>query len=392
MKITRRDFLKGTATTLFLAGFNLPVFASSNKKKNLVVIMLRGGMDGLTAVPIIGDKDFEKRRKDIVIENTIKLNSDFALHPRLSGFHEAWTENTGTIVHATSIPYTQRSHFEGQNLMESGGRIAYQEKTGWVGRAMKIANLKGDGLALSLPMPLLLRGVPKNNNYYPADGQLPDDETLELLRSVYHERSEEELIDMMNFIKKRKTEDMMSVNNYSSNSNKRNNNNLARQAAKALMQNNGPRVAVFEVNGFDTHAAQGGVDGSHTKCLVEMDEIIKTLKVYLEDTYKDTLILTVTEFGRTIAQNGGNGTEHGYGTAIFMAGGLLKKSQVYTDWPGLKSKELYQGRDLNATTDARSVYASAMSTVFDLDFKRIQKEVFWGEDLQNLSDKLFKSS
>ena len=391
MKITRRDFLKGTATTLFLAGFNLPVFASSNKKKNLVVIMLRGGMDGLTAVPIIGDKDFEKRRKDIVIENTIKLNSDFALHPRLSGFHEAWTENTGTIVHATSIPYTQRSHFEGQNLMESGGRIAYQEKTGWVGRAMKIANLKGDGLALSLPMPLLLRGVPKNNNYYPADGQLPDDETLELLRSVYHERSEEELIDMMNFIKKRKTEDMMSVNNYSSNSNKRNNNNLARQAAKALMQNNGPRVAVFEVNGFDTHAAQGGVDGTHTKCLVEMDEIIKTLKVYLEDTYKDTLILTVTEFGRTIAQNGGNGTEHGYGTAIFMAGGLLKKSQVYTDWPGLKSKELYQGRDLNATTDARSVYASAMSTVFDLDFKRIQKEVFWGEDLQNLSDKLFRT-
>ena len=392
MKITRRDFLKGTATTLFLAGFNLPVFASSNKKKNLVVIMLRGGMDGLTAVPIIGDKDFEKRRKDIVIENTIKLNSDFALHPRLSGFHEAWTENTGTIVHATSIPYTQRSHFEGQNLMESGGRIAYQEKTGWVGRAMKIANLKGDGLALSLPMPLLLRGVPKNNNYYPADGQLPDDETLELLRSVYHERSEEELIDMLNFIKKRKTEDMMSVNNYSSNSNKRNNNNLARQAAKALMQNNGPRVAVFEVNGFDTHAAQGGVDGTHTKCLVEMDEIIKTLKVYLEDTYKETLILTVTEFGRTIAQNGGNGTEHGYGTAIFMAGGLLKKSQVYTDWPGLKSKELYQGRDLNATTDARSVYASAMSTVFDLDFKRIQKEVFWGEDLQNLSDKLFRTS
>ena len=392
MKITRRDFLKGTATTLFLAGFNLPVFASSNKKKNLVVIMLRGGMDGLTAVPIIGDKDFEKRRKDIVIENTIKLNSDFALHPRLSGFHEAWTENTGTIVHATSIPYTQRSHFEGQNLMESGGRIAYQEKTGWVGRAMKIANLKGDGLALSLPMPLLLRGVPKNNNYYPADGQLPDDETLELLRSVYHERSEEELIDMMNFIKKRKTEDMMSVNNYSSNSNKRNNNNLARQAAKALMQNNGPRVAVFEVNGFDTHAAQGGVDGTHTKCLVEMDEIIKTLKVYLEDTYKETLILTVTEFGRTIAQNGGNGTEHGYGTAIFMAGGLLKKSQVYTDWPGVKSKELYQGRDLNATTDARSVYASAMSTVFDLDFKRIQKEVFWGEDLQNLSDKLFRTS
>ena len=105
----------------------------------------------------------------------------------------------------------------------------------------------------------------------------------------------------------------------------------------------------------------------------------------------NSIILTVTEFGRTIKQNGGNGTEHGYGTAVFLAGGLVKKSQVHTDWPGLKRKELFDGRDLNATIDARSVYASAMSTVFELDFKRIQKEVFFGDQLQNLSDKLFKA-
>ena len=388
MKISRRDFLKGTATTLFLAGFNLPALASSSKKKNLVVIMLRGGMDGLCAVPVIGDKNFEKRRKSILIENTIKLNSDFALHPRLIGFNKCWNDNTGSIVHATSIPYTQRSHFEGQNLMESGGRTPYQEKTGWVGRAMKLANLQGDGLALSLPMPLLLRGIPKNNNYFPADGKLPRKDTLDLLRSVYADSSEDELLEMMNFIKKRKDEQMMGG---TGNWDKRKNRNLAKQAAVYLRKSDGPRVAVFEVNGFDTHAAQGGVDGTHTKCLVEMDDIIKNLKENLKEAYKDTLILTVTEFGRTIKQNGGNGTEHGYGTAIFMAGGLLKKSQVHTDWPGLKRKEMYEGRDLNATIDARSVYASAMSTVFDLDFKRIQKDVFWGEDLQNLSDKLFKA-
>jgi len=388
MKISRRDFLKGSATTLFLAGFNLPALASSSKKKNLVVIMLRGGMDGLCAVPIIGDKNFEKRRKNILIENTIKLNSDFALHPRLIGFNKCWNDNTGSIVHATSIPYTRRSHFEGQNLMESGGRVAYQEKTGWVGRAMKLAKLQGDGLALSLPMPLLLRGIPKNNNYFPVDGKLPQKDTLDLLKSVYAESSEDELLEMMDFIKKRKDEQMMSgYGGYD----KRKNNNLAKQAAVYLRKANGPRVAVFEVNGFDTHAAQGGVDGTHTKCLVEMDDIIKNLKTNLKEAYKDTIILTVTEFGRTVKQNGGNGTEHGYGTAIFMAGGLIKKSQVYTDWPGLKKKELYQSRDLNATIDARSVYASAMSTVFDLDFKRIQKDVFWGEKLQNLSDKLFKA-
>ena len=388
MKISRRDFLKGSATTLFLAGFNLPALATSSRKKNLVVIMLRGGMDGLCAVPVIGDKNFEKRRKSILIENTIKLNSDFALHPKLIGFNKCWNENTGSIVHATSIPYKQRSHFEGQNLMESGGRVPYQEKTGWVGRAMKLANLKGDGLALSLPMPLLLRGVPKNNNYFPTWGRLPRKDTLDLLKSVYADSSEDELLQMMDFIKKRKDEQMMGG---TGGGDRQKNKNLARQAAKYLRKSDGPRVAVFEVNGFDTHAAQGGVDGTHTECLVEMDEIINNLRDNLQEAYKDTIILTVTEFGRTIKQNGGNGTEHGYGTAIFMAGGLLKKSQVHTDWPGLKRKEMYEGRDLNATIDARSVYASAMSTVFDLDFKRIQKDVFWGEDLQNLSDKLFKA-
>jgi uncharacterized protein (DUF1501 family) len=388
MKISRRDFLKGSATTLFLAGFNLPALATSSRKKNLVVIMLRGGMDGLCAVPVIGDKNFEKRRKSILIENTIKLNSDFALHPKLIGFNKCWNENTGSIVHATSIPYKQRSHFEGQNLMESGGRVPYQEKTGWVGRAMKLANLQGDGLALSLPMPLLLRGIPKNNNYFPTWGRLPRKDTLDLLKSVYADSSEDELLQMMDFIKKRKDEQMMGG---TGGGDRQKNKNLARQAAKYLRKSDGPRVAVFEVNGFDTHAAQGGVDGTHTKCLVEMDEIINNLKDNLQEAYKDTIILTVTEFGRTIKQNGGNGTEHGYGTAIFMAGGLLKKSQVHTDWPGLKRKEMYEGRDLNATIDARSVYASAMSTVFDLDFKRIQKDVFWGEDLQNLSDKLFKA-
>ena len=131
--------------------------------------------------------------------------------------------------------------------------------------------------------------------------------------------------------------------------------------------------------------------GTHADCLREYDQILKGLKASMGDAFKDTLIVTLTEFGRTIKQNGGNGTEHGYGTAVLMAGGLIKKSEVHADWPGLKKKELFQGRDLNSTMDARSIYASAMSTVFDLDFKRIQKEVFFGDKLQNLSDKLFKA-
>jgi uncharacterized protein (DUF1501 family) len=107
-------------------------------------------------------------------------------------------------------------------------------------------------------------------------------------------------------------------------------------------------------------------------------------------SFNNTLIITLTEFGRTIEQNGGNGTEHGYGGAILMAGGLLKRSQVFTDWPGLKKSSLFEGRDLNSTIDARSIYASAMSSVFDTDFEKIKRDVFWDQDIKNYSEKLFK--
>jgi uncharacterized protein (DUF1501 family) len=381
MKINRRAFLKTTAaTSLYFAGFGLPSYASQ-KKKNLVIIMLQGGMDGLCAVPIKNDKNFEKLRSKINLDRTLKLTSDFDLHPALENFKSCWDQNTASVFHATSIPYKERSHFEGQNLMMTGGRVPYKHKTGWLGRGMKLAGLKGNGLALSLPMPLLIRGVPLNDNYYPIRSSLPNKGILNIIEEEFNQYVEKDLSATLSMVRKRK------FNSYSGN----NNSSLALEAGKQLADPNGPRVAVFQVEEFDTHAAQGGVHGTHADCLREYDQIVKGLKTSLGTVFKDTLILTLTEFGRTIKQNGGNGTEHGYGTAVLMAGGLIKKSEVHGDWPGLKRKELFQGRDLNSTMDARSIYASAMSTVFDLDFKRIQKDVFWGENLQNLSDKLFKS-
>ena len=381
MKINRRDFLKTTAaTSLFFAGFGLPSFASQNKK-NLVVIMLEGGMDGLCAVPIRGDKNFKKLRSKINLKKTLKLTSDFDLHPALENFKTLWDQNTASVFHATSIPYKGRSHFEGQDMMMSGGTVPYQEKTGWLGRGMKLAGLKGNGLAMSLPMPLLIRGVPLNNNYFPIRSSLPQKRLLNIIEEEFNQYSEKDLSEILSIVRNRDL-------NYFPGTNA---STLALQAGKLLSDPNGPRVAVFKVENFDTHAAQGGDDGTHADCLKEYDQILKALKASLGSTFKDTLILTLTEFGRTVKQNGGNGTEHGYGTAVLMAGGLIKKSEVHGDWPGLKQKELFEGRDLNSTMDARSIYASAMSTVFDLDFKSIQKDVFFGDKLQNLSDKLFKA-
>ena len=383
IKINRRNFLKSSiVTSLYFAGFGFSSFANTGSKKNLVIIMLRGGMDGLCAIPIRGDKNFEKLRSKINLETTLPLNSDFDLHPALRTFKRLWDKNLGTVVHATSIPYTGRSHFDGQNLMESGGKVPYKIKTGWLGRGMSLAGLTGNGLALSLPMPLLIRGVPMNDNYYPVEGTMPSEEILDIIKKEFDILSEKDLSMTLDVIRKRKFQ------SYGS----RRNSSLAFNAGQQLSKIDGPRVAVFEVDGFDTHAAQGSANGAHADCLNEYDSIIKGLKSSLGDKFNDTLILTLTEFGRTIKQNSSNGTEHGYGSAILIAGGLVKKSQIYTEWPGLKKKELFEGRDLNSTIDSRSVYASAMSNVFEIDFERIRKEVFWGEKLQNLSDKLFKTA
>ncbi len=381
MKINRRNFLKTTAfTSLYFAGFGVPSLANNGPKKNLVVIMLRGGMDGLCAIPIKDDKNFEKLRSKINLDKTLKLTSDFDLHPALKTFKSLWDQNLGAAVHATNIPYTGRSHFDGQNLMESGGKIPYKVKTGWLGRGMKIAGLTGKGLALALPMPLLIRGVPMNNNYFPVGTQLPSRSTLNHIAQAYKDYDEKLLGETLKIVMTRDLKNTESDDSWI----------LASNAGLQLSKINGPRVAVFEVDGFDTHAAQGATNGAHADCLSDYDRIVNGLKQSMsKDAFNNTLIVTLTEFGRTIKQNSSNGTEHGYGSAIFLAGGLVKKAQVHTDWPGLKRKELFEGRDLNSTIDSRSVYASAMSTVFDLDFEKIKKDVFWGENLQNLSDKLF---
>ena len=281
MKISRRNFLKGSLTTLFVAGFNLHIYASNNIKKNLVVISLRGGMDGLCALPAKNDKNFEKLRPDLILDKNLKIDSDFVLHPSLSKFHELWKEGKSSFVHATSIPYTGRSHFDGQNLMESGGKVPYQVKTGWLGRGMKIAKLDGEGLALALPMPLLLRGVPKNDNYFPAQGKLPDKEILEILSQVYSNKSEAELKSLVDIVKSRPKVDKSYGGGYGS----RDNTSLARKAARMMIKPNGPRIAVFEVHDFDTHSAQGGVDGTHSDCLNEIDDIVKALKNIQPEKY-----------------------------------------------------------------------------------------------------------
>jgi uncharacterized protein (DUF1501 family) len=381
MNCTRRSFLKGSLATIFFSNFNVPLYGSiKNPKKNIVIISLRGGMDGLTAVPV-NDSLINRYRSDLILNNKLKINSDFSLHPKLKTLHSLWSENLAAVVHATNIPYTERSHFDGQNIMETGALKAYTEKTGWLGRGMKSAGLYGSSLALSLPMPLLLRGVEKNNNYYPTWMHLPKREVIERITRAYDGVEQDKLQEVYNVIMNRPLTMQGGDETLDS---------LSKRTAEILKDPLGPKVAVFDLEGFDTHTAQGTDNGEHADNLQDVDLIIKNLHAGMGSDFDNTLILTLTEFGRTVEQNGGNGTEHGYGSAILMAGGLLKKSQVFTDWPGLKKGDLFQGRDLHSTIDSRSIYASAMTAVFDVEFDRLRHDVFWNEDIKDVSSLLFR--
>lgn len=377
MSIKRRSFIAGLSSLSLLGSPLFNARAEGLAKRNLVVIMLRGGMDGLTAVPV-RDATLQKARPDIMVDQALNLTSDFQLHPQLRQFHELWEKGQASVVHATNIPYTNRSHFEGQDVMQSGGHVPYSDKTGWLGRGLKAAQL--EGVALSLPMPLLLRGGTTPDNFYPAQFQMPRDLVIDKVASSYHDDAE--VLAMMKKIQSRPR----SMSFYTSN----NVDDLAKQAAEQLARAEGPRVAVFDIGGFDTHAAQGGADGEHGEKLRDYDRVLRLLSRGLGPSLDDTLIITLTEFGRKLHQNGGYGTEHGYGTAILMAGGLVRQSQVFADWPGLARKSLFEGQDLMATIDARSVYCSAMATCFETDFEALRRGAFYGDPLVDLTDRLFR--
>lgn len=378
MRVNRREFIAACGSLTLVGSPLFNARAAGLTKRNLVIIMLRGGMDGLTAVQP-RDNQMKKARPDIIVEGTKKLTSDFNLHPRLEAFHECWREGTAAVYHATSIPYTGRSHFDGQNLMETGAHIAYAEKTGWLGRGMDAAEL--DGLAVSLPMPLLLRGSTGLDNYFPTYMRMPSNSALESIQASYTPGSD--LAHTLDRIRHRPAAMMVQHGDNEAHE-------LAKVAADELSREDGPRIAVFDLDGFDTHAAQGGSDGEHGEQLNNYDRVLSVLKDNLGDAYDNTLIMTLTEFGRKVEQNGGYGTEHGYGTAILMAGGLVKKAEIHADWPGLRSKDMFEGQDLNATVDARSIYCAAMAACFDVDFSFMKKHAFWDEDLTDVTETLFR--
>ncbi|MEJ6503602.1 MAG: DUF1501 domain-containing protein [Rhodobacter sp.] len=363
----RRNFLKGTLGTLYMMATPNMAFPDTKiTEKRLLIVLLRGGMDGLASIPPIGDKNLSKIRKDVLVNGAADLDGFFGINPSLKFLGSEYHQGRAAFVHATSFPYTGRSHFDGQNIMETGGEQAYALTSGWVGRAMNAAGYSS--LSVSLPIPIILRGNELNSNYFPTNFRKVNPAVYNDVQQMWKE--DPQLSGLI--------EPMMAREIDLFGAGRGKTRELVSFAAKEMHKPNGPRVGLLEFEGFDTHALQGNEQGHHAEILAEVDGVLEAFKRQMGDLYENTVVVTVTEFGRTATENGTLGTDHGYGSAIFLAGGLVKGKQVVSDWPGLSTKNLYEGRDLLMTIDARDVYAEVIKTVFDLNDEDISRDVFIG--------------
>jgi uncharacterized protein (DUF1501 family) len=361
----RRNFLKGSLGTLYMmASPNMAFPDVKLPEKRLLVVLLRGGLDGLAAVPPLADKNLSKIRKDVLVQGANDLDGFFGIHPNLKFLENEYHSGNAAFVHATSFPYTGRSHFDGQNIMETGSEQAYAVTSGWVGRAMNAAGFSS--LAVSLPIPIILRGNEVNSNYFPTMFSKATKKEYAEVEKMW--KSDSQLNGMLKDISSRDTMKHGRGDTI----------DLVGYAASQMHKKNGPRVGLLEIDGFDTHALQGNEQGEHAELLEDLDNILRVFKQRMGPLYDDTAIVTVTEFGRTAFENGTQGTDHGWASSMILAGGLVKGKQVVSDWPGLSKRNLFEDRDLTMTIDARDIYAEVVKTVFDLEDDVISEHVFLG--------------
>ena len=377
--LTRREFLKVSGASLFLAGLPIPGYTQDKPPGTISVIILEGGMDGLTAVPPFGDPNLMKMRKNLTSTNFLKLNSFFGLHPSFQYFAGLMAKNNASIVHATNFPYVLRSHFEGQNLMQGGGLSPFSDKTGWLGRALDLANTPGR--ALSLDTPLILRGSNENDNFYPASIRSSGDLVTQLINNISMAHTNDGAENFKKVSIKSTQANVIVPRDPAS---------LANYAGKVMSQEGGPLASVIKVDQFDTHARQGAEeDGHHGTQLTIVDDIIAGYRDGLGDAWDRSIILTLTEFGRTVAENGTGGSEHGYGSAGLLAGGTISISKVISQWPGLAKNEQFEQRDLMSTIDYRSVCAACIEKALGLDHDLIASKVFYTPKLPRVYDLIF---
>ena len=384
--LTRRSLLHAMGAlggACLLPGLALAAPATD---KRLVVIILRGALDGLALAPPLGDRDYATARGGLALSpgnGAIALGGDFGLNAALAPLKDVYDGRELLIVHAIASPYRDRSHFDGQNVLETGFGHPQGSADGWLNRALALLPQPGDGrrlgLAVGPSVPLILRGAQRIAAWEPETLPALDPTFLDLLGVLYQRdpllgpaladgiKSQAMSDALLGSVGGRKAQATKPGAGFAL---------LAETAGKLLAAPDGARVAVMELTGWDTHTGQGTVQGRLAQALGGLAEGLVALKGALGPAWRDTAILAVTEFGRTVAQNGTNGTDHGTGTAGLLLGGRVRGGRIVADWPGLAPGKLYQARDLKPTADLRGLLKAALQAQYGVGTAALASKVF----------------
>jgi len=395
---TRRTMLVGSG--VLFAWAQLPRLArAEGRDPRFLAIVLRGALDGLAVVAPVGDPQWrELRGADALTFDSaspaLRLDGLFALSPAMPSLHEFYRHGQATIVHAVATPYRDRSHFDGQDVLQTGAIKPGALDTGWLNRA--VASLAPEGsadpharqaLAIGPVTPLVIRGpAPLLSWEAPRLSPVSDETTLRLLDLYRHTdpvfaRALEERIGVAAIAHAGGIDQappkggpegppggIARVHAYFT--------EAAGTAAKFLARADGPRVGALAFDGWDTHVNEGPVNGRLNDLLGALDDAMAAIAANMGDAWRETVVVVITEFGRTAHINGSGGTDHGTATVALLVGGALKGGRIVADWPGLKAADLYQSRDLKPTTDLRAVLKGLLRDHLRVDDATLETAVF----------------
>ena len=398
---TRREMLLGSGA-LFAWAYVPKLARAEGRDPRFLVIVLRGALDGLALAAPIGDPDWVKLRGDraLVLDGktpALPLDSFFALNPAMPNLHRLYKADHATIVHAAATPYRDRSHFDGQDVLESGLTKPGATDSGWLNRALTLiapearVNPQGSkAFAVGPVTPLVVRGRAPVMSWIPQYLLPASDDTQARLLDLYRHTDPKLAIalegrkDLINVARtggmdtmqprpgRSSAVGMARVREYFA--------DASGAAAKYLARPDGPRVGALGFFGWDTHINEGAAEGQLAGFLGALDGAIGAIETSMGGAWRETVVAIVTEFGRTARINGTDGTDHGTGTVAVLVGGALKGGRVIADWPGLKPANLYEGRDLAPTTDLRAIMKGVLMDHLRLDQQALAATVFPGSD------------
>jgi uncharacterized protein (DUF1501 family) len=400
VSITRRIFLRngafaaiGTATLpSFLARAAYGAADPGARAKRLVVIFQRGAADGLNIVVPHGEPSYYAMRPTINIpkKSILDLDGFFGLHPAMSSFQPLWDQKHLAIVHASGSPDPTRSHFDAQDFMESGTPGIKVTDDGWLNRCLYELPVSRSAsgpsafraIALGPSLPRILSGrepaIALNNlNDFSVGGKNPKAMPISNTFEAMYENSVDAVMhgtgqESFDAVKMLKTADPSKYTpaadaNYS----KGRFGDSLRQLAQMIKANLGVQVAFADIGGWDHHVNEGNTQGQIANVLGDFSQSIAAFWTDLGDLGEDTVVVTMSEFGRTARENGNRGTDHGHANVMFVLGGPVRGGKVYGRWPGLDQSQLYEGRDLAITTDFRTVLSEVVSRLGNKDLKAV---------------------